>query len=306
MATHVHDPVERTHPLLWTAGMLIIVAVLVGWFIHFYGRGVAHGRDLGQLPAKRAAQAEPDHRALIADRSGEVLDRGSIIYAKNCASCHGAQGNANPSNMNPPPRNFHTDQFKNANGGGPYALYLVLTNGFAGRMPGFSASLPPEDRYAVMHYMREALVKPNNPDAYVEKDATTVEALIPQPGAGGGEAEVPPAQRQPPKEVFALMQGVSSQAAGEVDEAGAWLRRAKVGAQGPVAGAIAALERSFVGTAALVDLRRAVVAGDRKRFDAMLLSPAPGVFVADLPLLSASDLDGLYAQLGKAGARGVP
>ena len=307
MATHVQDPVERTHPLLWTAGMLAIVAVLVGWFAHFYGRGSAHGRELGRMPAKQTVSAQPDHKALIANKGGDVIDRGSIVYAKNCASCHGAQGNANPSNMNPPPRNFHTDPFKNANGGGPYALYLVLTNGYAGgRMPGFSASISPEDRYAVTHYLREVLVKPNNPTAYVDKDAAKVEALIPAPGAGGGEEQIPPAQRQPPKEVFALMQSLSAQSSTEVADASAWLRQAQAGSQGQVASAIAALDRRLAGSAALVDLRRAVVAGDRKRFDALLLSPAPGAFVPEIPLLSASDLDGLYAQLGKSGARGVP
>jgi len=102
------------------------------------------------------------------------------------------------------------------------------------------------------------------------------------------------------------MSGVSQQAASEAADATAWLRQAKAGALGPVAGAIVALDRRLADTAALVDLRRAVAAGDRKRFDALLLSPAPGVFIPDLPLLSASDLDGLYAQLGKSGARGVP
>ncbi len=305
MASHVQDPVERTHPLLWTAGMLAIVAILIGWFVHFYGQGSAHGRELGKLAAKKQAQAGPNHSELIANKSGDVIDRGSILYAKNCASCHGAQGNANPSNMNPPPRNFHTEEFKNANGGGPYALYQVLTNGYGGgRMPSFSASLSPEDRYAVTHYLREALVKPYNSKAYVDKDSAKVE--IPKPSAGAGEIQLPPAQRQPPKEVFALMSGVSQQAASEAADATAWLRQAKAGALGPVAGAIVALDRRLADTAALVDLRRAVAAGDRKRFDALLLSPAPGVFIPDLPLLSASDLDGLYAQLGKSGARGVP
>jgi len=307
MATHAQDPAERSHPLLWTAGMLLIIAVLIGWFVHFYGEGVTHGRELGKLAAKKKEQAEPDHRALIANKGGDVIDRGSILYAKNCASCHGQQGNTNPSNMNPPPRNFQADAFKNANGGGPHALYLVLTNGYAGgRMPSFSASLSPEDRYAVAHYLRESFVKTNNKIAYVD-DAKALLDAIPAPGAGAGaEVQVAPALRQPPKEVFALMQGVSQQAATEAAAATAWLNQAKVGAQGPVAGAIAALDRRLSGTGALVDLRRAVAAGDRKRFDALLLSPAPGAFIADLPLLSSSDLDGLYAQLGKAGARGVP
>ena len=306
MASNVQDPVERTHPLLWTAGLLVIVAILIGWFAHFYGKGSAHGREKGRIEAKKQEQSEPNHADLIKNKSGDVLDRGSILYAKNCASCHGLQGNGNPSNMNPPPRNFHTEAFKNANGGGPYAMYLVLTNGYAGgRMPAFSASLTPEDRYAVAHYLRESFVKPYNPTVYVEKDLAKVE--IPKPGgASSGEVQVPPAQRKPPKEVFALMNGVSQQAASEVADATVWLRQAKVGSQGAVAGAIVALDRRLAGTAVLVDLRRTVVAGDRKRFDALLLSPTHGAFIADLPLLSVSDLDGLYAQLGKTGARGVP
>ena len=86
-----------------------------------------------------------------------MLDAGAVIFNAKCANCHGSQGNSNPTNLKPAPRNFHTDAWKNPNGGSPYALYLVLTKGL-GTMPAFQ-SLTPEQRYAVNHYIVDVFAR---------------------------------------------------------------------------------------------------------------------------------------------------
>lgn len=304
MSTGTERP-ERTHPLIWTVGLLAIAAVLIGVFVRFYGSGAAKGRNQGPLQAKPKPAAPIDHLALIADRSQDVLDRGAIVWAKNCASCHGKSGNENPSNMNPPPRNFHKDAFKNPNGGGPYALYQVVTNGYAGRMPGFAASIPTEERYAVTHYLREVLVKPNHAEGYVEKDSDAVAKTIPKPGAAGEGPRTPPAQVPPPKDIQPLMKGVATETAPVVASADAWLARARAQAgDGRVAAALAALQLRLAGTAALVELQRAVGAADTARARSLLLEPTQGAFVADVALLTAPEFDGLLAQLRQAAPGG--
>lgn len=314
MDTHAHTPEapERSHPLLWTAGLLFITIVLIAWFAHFYRSGVAHGRELGMIPSTASepkGPGEPDHLALIANKGPDVLDRGATVWGKNCATCHGPQGHSNPANMNPPPRNFWTDAFKNPNGGGPYGLYTVLTNGYAGRMPGFP-TLSPEDRYAVAHYLRESFVKPNNAKNYLEADSKELLAKLPKPGEGSGAEPIPPKQQPVPKEVFPLMQGVSTASGAEAAAAAAWLARAIDGSEGAVNSALVAIDRHWSGdssagirpiaTEALVSLSRAIAAGQLDEAKAMLMHPAPGAFVPEIGLLSSSDFDALIAQLRKA------
>ena len=309
--SHVADAPERSHPLLWTAGLLAIIAILVAWFAHFYGVGAAVGREEDMIPSTTREQkgpGEPDHLALIANQGPEVLDRGAIVYGKNCATCHGPQGNTNPSNMNPPPRNFWSDTFKNPNGGGTYGLFTVVSNGFNGRMPGFP-SLSPEDRYAVVHFLRQTMVKPHNQAGYVEQDAKEVIAKIPPKGSGAGDVKPPVHLAPVPKELFQLMHGIASETATEAEAAKSWLARAIDGSEGAVGDALLALSRAWSGDLAagtrargtqnLVALARAIAAGKVDAARELLLTPAPGTFVPEIGLLSRGDLDVLIAQLGK-------
>ena len=313
MDTHAHvpDAPERSNPLLWTAGLLLIAIFLVAMFAHFYHVGAAHGREEGLIPATTREQkgpGEPDHLALIANKGADVLDHGAAVFGKNCATCHGPQGNANPTNMNPPPRNFWADTFKNPNGAGPYGLFTVVSNGYNGRMPAFP-NLSAEDRYAVIHYVRETFIKPHNPNNYLEKDSKELTAKIPPKGSGGGGPQIPVNEVPAPKEVFPLMEGIAAENAMETESARAWLTRAIDGSEGNVGNALVALDRAWSGstsagvrakgTEALVALARAIGDGKSDIAHAMLLTPAPGAFVPEIGLLSASDLDALIAQLGK-------
>ena len=55
------------------------------------------------------------------------------------------------------------------NGADPYRMYQTLTHGY-GLMNPQSWAVP-RQKYDVIHYVREALVKPHNPRQYVEVDA---------------------------------------------------------------------------------------------------------------------------------------
>lgn len=174
---------ETTHPLLWTAGMLFIVVLLAWWFATWMHAGRIEGRLHGPVPLPQAAAGEPDHLALIARHDQAVLDEGATLFTKNCAACHGANGDGNPAGMNPPPRNLRKDAWKNPKGGGPYGLYSVLTTGYGGSMPAFPA-LTPEQRYAIVHHMRETMVKTDNQANWVAADPEAVAKQIPPPGTG--------------------------------------------------------------------------------------------------------------------------
>jgi mono/diheme cytochrome c family protein len=83
----------------------------------------------------------------------ELLDRGENRYKIFCSPCHGLQGDGNGMvamrGMKHPPT-YHQDRLRQAPNG---YFYDVITNGF-GAMLGYSAQIPPRDRWAIVSYVR--------------------------------------------------------------------------------------------------------------------------------------------------------
>lgn len=257
----IREPREFSHPVLWTAGLVAIIAGL-GWvFFHQIsaGREGAKGEAKFTVPKPPSG---PDHLVLIVDRSQAVLDRGEVLYGKNCASCHGAKGDANPANISPAPRVFKDEVLKNKLGGGPYGWYQVLTAGYGSGMPGFR-NLSPEDRYAVAHFVRETWVKPN-PAIYVAEDAPDVAKQIPAKGGAAAEAAVDPAAVHAPVAVQGVMARLAADQVPRRAAVAAWLTRAADGAVGIEAAGVAAVRTNAEGSPALVEdlLVRAAAGGD--------------------------------------------
>ncbi len=83
----------------------------------------------------------------------ELLNRGEDRYKIFCTPCHGLQGDGNGMvamrGMKHPP-SFHQDRLRQAPNG---YFYDNITNGF-GAMYGYSAQIPPRDRWAIIAYVR--------------------------------------------------------------------------------------------------------------------------------------------------------
>jgi hypothetical protein len=83
----------------------------------------------------------------------ELLERGENRYKIFCTPCHGLQGDGNGMiamrGMKHPP-SFHQDRLRQAPNG---YFYDNITNGF-GAMYGYSAQIPPRDRWAIIAYVR--------------------------------------------------------------------------------------------------------------------------------------------------------
>jgi mono/diheme cytochrome c family protein len=83
----------------------------------------------------------------------ELLERGEGRYKIFCTPCHGLQGDGNGMismrGMKHPPT-FHDDRLRKSPNG---YFYDVITNGF-GAMYGYSAQIPPRDRWAIVAYVR--------------------------------------------------------------------------------------------------------------------------------------------------------
>lgn len=83
----------------------------------------------------------------------ELLERGEERYKIFCSPCHGLQGDGNGTiamrGMKRPPT-YHQDRLRQAPNG---YFYDNITNGF-GAMYGYSAQIPPRDRWAIIAYVR--------------------------------------------------------------------------------------------------------------------------------------------------------
>jgi cytochrome c1 len=83
----------------------------------------------------------------------DLLERGENRYKIYCSPCHGLQGDGNGMvamrGMKHPP-SYHQDRLRQVPNG---YIYDVITNGF-GAMFGYSAQVPPRDRWAIVAYVR--------------------------------------------------------------------------------------------------------------------------------------------------------
>jgi cbb3-type cytochrome c oxidase subunit III len=83
----------------------------------------------------------------------KLLGRGEERYNIFCSPCHGLQGDGNGMvamrGMKRPP-SYHQDRLRQVPNG---YVYDVMTNGF-GQMLGYSAQIPPRDRWAIIAYIR--------------------------------------------------------------------------------------------------------------------------------------------------------
>src|SRR5271157_3070868 len=82
-----------------------------------------------------------------------LLERGQERYNIFCTPCHGLQGDGlgmvAMRGMKHPP-SYHQDRLRQEPNG---YIYDVVTNGF-GAMYGYSAQIPPRDRWAIVAYVR--------------------------------------------------------------------------------------------------------------------------------------------------------
>src|SRR6266566_736296 len=103
--------------------------------------------------ADDALRVPKDSNAFPLPVNRELLERGQDRYKIFCTPCHGLQGDGNGMvamrGMKHPP-SFHQDRLRQAPNG---YFFDNITNGF-GAMYGYSAQIPPRDRWAIIAYVR--------------------------------------------------------------------------------------------------------------------------------------------------------
>ena len=97
--------------------------------------------------------------------SKELIEKGKAVFTINCVACHGPKGagdGAAAVALNPKPRNYATDTFKN--GDKPENVFKTLGEGLTGTAMVSFAHLPETDRWALAYYVLE-LRAAGKPDA---------------------------------------------------------------------------------------------------------------------------------------------
>ena len=102
-----------------------------------------------------------DHAGLLGSLDASSLERGQETYRLRCASCHGsvAEEGSMPTSLR-----FVSGKFKH--GSQPLAMYNTLTHGFGMMNP--QRWMVPQQKYEVIHYIREHFLKEHNPSQYFE------------------------------------------------------------------------------------------------------------------------------------------
>lgn len=127
-----------------------------------------------------------NHRDLAlfteSDRDEKYLDEGQRLYEVNCTSCHSKDGTSPP--LNPLSRMFTKHEMEN--GGDPFGMFQTITYGFRNMMP--SPQLNPEERYKVIHFIRERMIREHAPELYVPVNPNYTDTMPDNPEGSGEEA----------------------------------------------------------------------------------------------------------------------
>jgi putative heme-binding domain-containing protein len=126
-----------------------------------------------------------DHAGLIGALDSKAFERGEAIYTRVCANCHGTKDQ--PGSLPTSPR-FAAHTFKN--GADPHSLYRTLTHGYNQMAP--QTWMVPRQKYDVVHYVREAYLKPHNLTQYTNADAVYLANLPKGIGTGPDPASLEP------------------------------------------------------------------------------------------------------------------
>lgn len=165
---HGHDSEgpsqDRLAAVLSTAQFLVtgLVLCVIATLAYIAGSHAAKGGggEGAAQPGGGAASANVDVQTLLKP-TPELIAKGKNLFALNCASCHGTNGQGNgpaAAALNPKPRDFTSGYWKY--GGGVARVVRTISEGSPGTAMAAFTTIPLEDRFAIAQYERSLSPKP--------------------------------------------------------------------------------------------------------------------------------------------------
>ena len=136
--------------------------------------------------------APTDHAETIRQWGRQSLRDGRMIYERDCTLCHGT---ANVPGTLPTALNFTSGEFQN--GGDPLSMFLTQKHGY-GQMVA-QPLLTTYEHYAVIHFIRQNLLRRHNPGQLTEIDEEYLDSLP------KGMVTAPPEQSHRPLDPYRQM-----------------------------------------------------------------------------------------------------
>ncbi len=182
---------KKLLPLAYLGMLLIAIYVVYASFGSGLKRGEFTGKYYPPDTLKPGAALKPKEEVFLVDLlepTPEMLSAGKQLFLQNCVSCHGSEGKGNgpkAAGLNPPPRNFTAEQFKN--GAASLQIFNTLGTGIPGSSMASFSFLSVRERMDLAHYVRTFVPNPPpNPHELVDQ--------LPKPsGAGAATAAAPSA-----------------------------------------------------------------------------------------------------------------
>ncbi|QDU75352.1 Cytochrome c [Bremerella volcania] len=149
---------------------------LVRYLMEVRDGGRIAARNLEPAPHLYAVKPIPeyekriDHAGLLKDLNDASFKRGKAIYERVCANCHGTHDQ--PGSLPTSPR-FASAKLKNRID--PHGMYQTLTHGFGMMQP--QGWMVPQQKYDVIHYIRQAYFQKDNPSQYFAIDDAYLKGL---------------------------------------------------------------------------------------------------------------------------------
>ncbi|HEX8621617.1 MAG TPA: cytochrome c/FTR1 family iron permease [Allosphingosinicella sp.] len=231
----------------------------------------AASREVDALARKLAAELIAAYPVPLAPRRMPDPARGQALYAQNCASCHGAAGDAKTplaATLDPPPIAFADRE--RARERSLFALYQVIDQGLEGTAMTSFGHLPEEDKWALalaagrFAYPAELAARGRR----IWESDSGLRRLVPDPAALTGLSEAALAARIGPDKAPAVIAYLRSNPNAAIPSGGSTLALAR----GRLRQSLAAYE-----------------SGDRKGATELALSAYLDGFEPVEPMLAARD-----------------
>lgn len=143
-----------------------LFSIVVSLGFMFYISLIHKGVDLKEIRAKAGETTGQADTAAVIDvdvskvsnpwvSSDDMINRGKKVFGTSCAMCHGNEGRGDGpagASLRPPPRNLVEGKWKQ--GGRSQDLFKTLATGVPGTSMVSFQSLPVNDRWAMVHFIR--------------------------------------------------------------------------------------------------------------------------------------------------------